>query len=94
VATGNIEVAWIEITDRLRDLGSDLSEDLTPIEIASSRHPDLVPLARIYSAIAYGGKPTGDGRRAFEVADRRLSSGQGPTERIRERVALGSVRRR
>jgi transglutaminase-like putative cysteine protease len=94
VATGNIEVAWIEITDRLRDLGSEVSEDLTPIEIASSQHPDLVPLARIYSAIAYGGRPIGDGRRAFEVADRRLSSGQGATERIRERVAVRSIRRR
>ncbi len=94
VATGNIEVAWIEITDRLRDLGSEVSEDLTPIEIAASRHPDLVPLARIYSAVAYGGRPVGDGRRAFEVADSRLSSGQGTAERIRERVALGSIRRR
>jgi transglutaminase-like putative cysteine protease len=94
VAAGNIEVAWVEITDRLRDLGSEVGEDLTPIEIASARHPDLVPLARIYSAIAYGGSPIGDGRRAFEVADSRLSEQQGATEKIRERVALGSIRRR
>jgi hypothetical protein len=94
VASGNIEVAWIEITDRLRDLGSEVGDDLTPIEIAASRHPDLVPLARIYSAVAYGGSPIGDGRRAFEKADSRLSSDQRPTDRIRERVALGSIRRR
>ncbi len=94
VATGNIEVAWMEITDRLRDLGSNVSEDMTPIEIAEARHPDLVPLARIYSAVAYGGSPIGDGRRAFEVADDRLSRYQNPAERIRERVALQSIRRR
>lgn len=94
VATGNIEVAWIEITDRLRDLGSEVSTDLTPIEIAESRHDDLVPLARIYSAVAYGGSPTGDARRAFHLADRRLSSDQGATDRIRERVSMGSIRRR
>jgi transglutaminase-like putative cysteine protease len=94
VAAGNIEVAWMEITDRLRDLGSDVSEDLTPIEIATAKHPDLVPLARIYSAVAYGGSPVGDGRRAFEVADDRLSRHQKPAERIKERVALHSIRRR
>ncbi len=93
VAAGSIEIAWLEITDRLRDLGSDVGEDLTPIEIASSKHPDLVPLARIYSAIAYGGSPVGDGRRAFEVADGRLSRDQGTAERIKERVALHSIRR-
>ena len=94
VAVGNIEVAWMEITDRLRDLGSDVSEDLTPLEIAEAKHPDLVPLARIYSAVAYGGSPVGDGRRAFEVADNRLSRSQKPVERIKERVALQSIRRR
>jgi hypothetical protein len=83
----------MEITDRLRDLGSAVSEDLTPIEIAEAKHPDLVPLARIYSAIAYGGSPVGDGRRAFEVADSRLSRSQRPADRIKERVALQSLRR-
>lgn len=94
VASGSVETAWLEITDRLRDLGSPVDDDLTPIEIASARHEDLVPLARMYSAIAYGGSPIGDGRRAFEVADDRLSRSQGRVDRLRERVALDSIRRR
>lgn len=94
VAAGNVETAWLEITDRLRDLGSPVHEDMTPIEIAAARHDDLVPLARMYSAVAYGGSPIGDGRRAFEVADERLSKHQGRVDRLRERVAVESIRRR
>ena len=30
----------MEITDRLRDLGSNVSEDLTPIEIAEAKMPE------------------------------------------------------
>ena len=93
VATGNIETAWLEITDRLRDLGSAVSEDMTPLEIAAARHDDLVPLARMYTAKAYGGSPIGDGRRAFEVADTRLSRELNRPQKIKERVALASLRR-
>lgn len=94
VATGNIETAWMEITDRLRDLGTNLSDDLTPLEIASAKHSDLVPLARMYSARAYGGTPVGDGRRAFETADTRISLDLNRPDRLKEKVSLASLRRR
>lgn len=58
ISDGDVAVAWAEIIDRLTDLGTDVDPTHTPIEIARRESPDLVPLARLYSAAAYGDKRT------------------------------------
>lgn len=92
IATGDIETAWAEITDRLKDLGKDIGPDLTPIEIAQRHNHAIVPLARMYSAKAYGGEPVGDSRRAFKIADEQVSVSLSRTDRIRERMSVASLR--
>jgi hypothetical protein len=72
IRTGDVSAAWEEIIDRLRDLGETVEVSQTPLEIADSTHEDFVPLATLYSAVAYGGTPHGDGRRAFETATDRI----------------------
>lgn len=93
IRTGNVDAAWDEIVDRLRDLGGDLPLSATPLEIAAVHHEDLVPLATLYTASAYGGKPRGDGRSAFERADQRISRRYSRWERMRAGVTLRSLRR-
>lgn len=92
IATGNIEIAWIEITDRLKDLGNDIGKDLTPLEIAEHHNHAIVPLARMYTARAYGGEPVGDSRHAFKVADDQVTVSLSRTDRLRERLSIASLR--
>ncbi|MEX2280196.1 MAG: transglutaminaseTgpA domain-containing protein [Acidimicrobiia bacterium] len=94
IMTGNIDAAWDEIVDRLRDLEGDIPVSATAIEIAGGLHEDLVPLATLYTASAYGGKPRGDGRAAFDKADGRITRRYGRWERTVAAVGLRSIRRR
>ncbi|MEX1044312.1 MAG: hypothetical protein WD020_06705, partial [Acidimicrobiia bacterium] len=94
IMTGNIDAAWDEIVDRLRDLEGDVPVSATAIEIAAGLHQDLVPLATLYTASAYGGKPRGDGRAAFDKADGRITRRYGRWERTVAAVGLRSIRRR
>ena len=72
IRTGDVTAAWEEIIDRLRDLGERIEPSQTPLEIAESTHVDLLPLATMYTAAAYGGTPRGDGRVAFARAEDRI----------------------
>lgn len=54
IRQGDVEAAWQEIVDRLTDLGNDPDPSETPLEIARHESADLLPLARLYSASAYG----------------------------------------
>ncbi len=54
ISDGDVAVAWKEIVDRLADLGTNVDPAHTPLEIARRESADLVPLARLYSAAAYG----------------------------------------
>jgi transglutaminase-like putative cysteine protease len=94
IRTGNIDAAWDEIVDRLRDLGEVVSTSDTPIEIAVGHHADLVPLATLYTASTYGGKPRGDSRAAFTQADTRLSRRYDRWQRVLAAVRPDSLRRR
>ena len=69
---GEVEAAWAEIIDRLTDLGVDIDESETPLEIAETHHESLVPLANLYTAAAYGGATTAQCRSAFERAETTL----------------------
>jgi transglutaminase-like putative cysteine protease len=94
IRTGNIDAAWDEIVDRLRDLGAPVPTSATPIEIATDHHEDLVPIATLYTAATYGGRPRGDGRAAFERADERITRRHGRWTRIGAGVQLRSLRKR
>lgn len=93
IRTGNIDAAWDEIVDRLRDLGGDVPTSATPLELAAQHHQDLVPLAQLYTAATYGGRPRGDGRKAFTRADERLDRGYSRRTRVLSALRLRSLRR-
>jgi len=61
IRQGDITAAWDEIVDRLTDLGRDVSESLTPIELAQHTDRALMPLAVSYASTVYGGR-TGQAR--------------------------------
>lgn len=56
VRKGDITAAWDEIVDRLTDLGVDVADSMTPVEVARSTNHSLLPLAYSYSATVYGGQ--------------------------------------
>ena len=56
VRNGDITAAWDEIVDRLTDLGVDVADSMTPVEVARSTNHSLLPLAHSYSATVYGGR--------------------------------------
>lgn len=56
VRNGDITAAWDEIVDRLTDLGVDVEDYMTPVEVARSTNHSLLPLAHSYSATVYGGR--------------------------------------
>lgn len=91
IRTGDVTAAWEEIIDRLRDLGERLDPSQTPLEIAGSTHADLVPLATMYTAVAYGGTPRGDGRTAFETAEARIERRYQRAHRIAGWMAPASL---
>lgn len=60
LSEGDIAAAWDEMVDRLTDLRYPVEASLTPMELARSTDPALVPLAVSYSASLYGAKPVAD----------------------------------
>lgn len=56
IREGDVTAAWDEIVDRLEDLGDPMPSSLTPIEVARTRGPALMPLAASYAAAVYGGR--------------------------------------
>ncbi len=72
ISDGQVAVAWREIVDRLSDLGAEPDPTYTPMEIARRESPDLVPLARLYSAAAYGGRTGADCLGEFNRAEAAL----------------------
>lgn len=56
VRNGDVTAAWDEIVDRLTDLGVDVKDSMTPVEVARSTNHSLLPLAHSYSATVYGGR--------------------------------------
>lgn len=56
VRNGDITAAWDEIVDRLTDLGVDVADSMTPVEVARTTDHSLLPLAHSYSATVYGGR--------------------------------------
>lgn len=69
ISRGEVDVAWNEIIDRLSDLGAGIDPAHTPIEIARSESHDLLPLAHLYSAAAYGGQRSVDCLDEFKRAE-------------------------
>ncbi len=69
-AEGDVTAAWAEIVDRLADLGTPPPPDRTPVEFATDTSPQLLPLARAYSAAVYGNHPAGDSSTHLGVAER------------------------
>jgi transglutaminase-like putative cysteine protease len=54
LAAGDITAAWVEIVDRLSDLGAGPAAADTPVEFAGATHPAMVPLAEVYGSSLYG----------------------------------------
>jgi len=54
LSMGDISAAWREMVDRLADLGDDPPLSATPLEVARTTDPALLPLARAYAESAYG----------------------------------------
>ena len=52
--TGDVSAAWEEVVDRLIDSGVGVSPASTPVEIAESTDPAMMPLAAVYGRAAYG----------------------------------------
>jgi hypothetical protein len=56
LAKGDITAAWVDITDRLSDLGEHLDPAATPLETAVGLDDAFVPLAQTYGDSLYGEK--------------------------------------
>lgn len=56
VREGDITAVWDELVDRLVDLGQDVPDSLTPIELARQTDSSLVPVALSYASTVYGGR--------------------------------------
>jgi hypothetical protein len=69
---GDLTAGWVELVDRLHDLGQPLGWWLTPVEVARQVDPALLPLATRFSANIYGGYPVRDGLRAYRDAETAL----------------------
>ncbi|GMQ98669.1 MAG: hypothetical protein BMS9Abin17_1191 [Acidimicrobiia bacterium] len=54
IADGDVAAAWVDITDRLADLGDPVDPADTPLQAARSVDSAFVPLARTYGDAVYG----------------------------------------
>jgi hypothetical protein len=72
LAAGDVGAGWIEVNDRLTDLGHPLSSALTPYEVASGVDPALIPLATRFAAAVYGNRVILDAVPAYQQAERAL----------------------
>ncbi|MFV1998960.1 MAG: DUF3488 and DUF4129 domain-containing transglutaminase family protein [Acidimicrobiia bacterium] len=68
IATGDVAAAWVDITERLADLGDPVDPTETPLQAARSVDNAFVPLARTYGDAVYG-----DHAGTTAVIDRALS---------------------
>jgi hypothetical protein len=51
---GDVSAAWLDLIDRMADLGVAADPGATPLEVAASLGSDAVPLAVAYGRVAYG----------------------------------------
>jgi transglutaminase-like putative cysteine protease len=56
IREGDITAVWDELVDRLIDLGQDVPDSMTPVELAHHTDASLVPVALSYASTVYGGK--------------------------------------
>lgn len=97
---GDVGAAWVEIVDRLTDLGDGPPLTATPIEIARAATPALVTMANIYSRTEYGplGRASSDDlARAHESmrdTELRFITGYSLARRIASKYSLRSFIRR
>ena len=91
---GDITAVWDEIVDRLSDLGDGPPAHQTPIEFASSTDPQLVPLARAYSATLYGGRAVAGTMGHLRTAEQWLESTYDRRRRTRATFRLRSLKGR
>ncbi|HEY5579336.1 MAG TPA: DUF3488 and transglutaminase-like domain-containing protein, partial [Acidimicrobiia bacterium] len=97
---GDIAAAWWEIVDRMADLGSPVSDHLTPVEVASKTTPLLVPLANQYGRSIFG--PAGsltlerveEAERSYRATETHLKATHAASARIWSWLRVGSLRRR
>ena len=69
---GDVSAAWLEITDRLKDLGHHIDPSRTPHETAISIDRGLLPLAFRLSADVYGDRIAEDREAVFHQAEARI----------------------
>ncbi len=99
LADGDITAAWDEIVDRLLDLGRDLPESLTPMELAAATSGAMTPLAQAYGAAVYGpGADLGAGMveaatSSFRQTSRSLDASHSRRRRLLAWFRLRSLRR-
>ncbi len=97
---GDIGAAWVEITDRLTDLGSPVPAHQTPLEVARQTDSSLGPLAHEYGRSAYGpGEAPGSERisvaeRSFQAVEAHLRTEYELSKRAWAWIRPGSLRRR
>jgi transglutaminase-like putative cysteine protease len=91
MSDGEVEAAWAEIVDRLADLGVPPDPADTPLEMARAEDHDLVPLALLYEAAAYGGRTAARCLPAFEQAERNLRTRYSGGPWTKSWVSLESV---
>ena len=97
---GDVGAAWVEIVDRITDLGDRPPRTATPTEIARGVAPALLTLANIYSRTEYG--PLGhasndDLARAYESlrdTELRLITSYSLARRVASKYSLRSLIRR
>ncbi|MGQ0849076.1 MAG: transglutaminase family protein [Actinomycetota bacterium] len=72
VRRGDVTAGWLELVDRLGDLGQRPPPSLTPIEISQGLGADLQPLARRVTASVFGRRQIPDGLAVFREAEHSL----------------------
>jgi transglutaminase-like putative cysteine protease len=94
LSDGDVAAAWAEIVDRLSDLGTPADPAETPLEIARSEDPSLEPLARLYTAAAYGGRSTAACTDEFTRAEESLKRRYAGRRWLVSWISPESLRRR
>jgi hypothetical protein len=98
LAEGNVAAAWAEIVDRLTDLDFEVSDALTPLEVAAAFDRSLVPLASAVTEAVYAPATrlleTTEAAAAFNEAEETLRARWPADERLRARFRIRSLRRR
>lgn len=91
IREGDVTAAWDELIDRLADLGDPVPSSLTPIEVARTTDPALLPLAVSYAAAVYGGR-SGEARESdFFGAELWLDNNYDTGARARAAMSVRSL---